>query len=84
MMYTIFRRNIDCQCLTLLYLVLLQLGKQLFSFSTVTLEPLSYQLVLLCKKPSCIQDSWRLKAPMLATDTAVQGMKMHFLKIFSI
>lgn len=43
-MYTIFRRNIDCQCLTLLYLFLLQLGKQLFFLSPVTLEPLNYQL----------------------------------------
>lgn len=51
-MYTIFRRNIDCQCLTSLYLFLLQLGKQLFSFSPVTLESLNYQLVVLCKKTS--------------------------------
>lgn len=66
-MYTIFRRNIDYQCLTWLYLFLLQLGKQLFSFSPVTLEPLNYQLVVLCKKQSYIQDSWHLKASMFAT-----------------
>lgn len=46
--------------------------------SPVTLEPLSYQLGVLCKKAFYVQDSWHHKAPMFATDIAVQERKNTF------